>query len=244
VSFEEANVTLEPLSVSPALVRVQVPAQVDAGVNTVTLTKQVGGRTGTRESTSDPFSVIVQPVIANVEYTDGARSDAAQSVICMDIFPLPKSRQRLSLWVNASSREAAEDHRFVGPLMFIVDTTAEKLTQGNPDAVRESFSKQGISLSRRAGLVADSGNGQWIVEDKGRYFAIRSVGGEFLCFHGFSHKPSANRIAFSAVGMRPGSYLVRVQVGDQQFAESHLIRGTDPASPEFGKYIGPMVSVA
>jgi uncharacterized protein DUF4255 len=245
VRFEEAGVTVAPLSISTNLLKVEVPAQVYAGLNNITIVKQRRENGISSVTRSEPSRIIVQPVISNISYKSGlAVAGDSTPVIQLDINPLPRIDQPLMLWLNSILGESNHDYRFKGPLMYQVDTSAEALNSADFDSLNASLSKTGFNLSNRTSVQEEVKATVWVLNDQGDFFSIRVIDGNFVFFYGFDKSPAPTQVSFVVRNIVPASYLVRVQVDEQQFAESLLIQKSKPSDADYGKYIGPRVLVS
>lgn len=248
VRFTEAEIDVKPEIVSPTLLKVQVPKEVRAGLNEVVLVKEVSSSGNTVSQSSDPYRVIVQPIISEVkeEQINSPVNQESINTLKVSLQPLPALHQHLTLWMSSSYRSPSVQHySFDSVLKLQIQSTEENLNAGKIDDLKEGLSLKGISISNNAKLVSLNSS-TWILEDKakGNYFSIYQIEQDFICFYGFNRQPELNEIAFEIENVLSGSYLVRIQVDNLQFAESLLVKEDDSSSPDFGKYIGPEVIIS
>ncbi|MCM8531140.1 MAG: DUF4255 domain-containing protein [Lentisphaeraceae bacterium] len=248
VRFLEAGVDITPEIVSPTLLKVQVPQEVRAGLNEVVLVKEITSAGKTAVQSSDPYRIIVQPVISAVKEVliSSPINQESISTLKVTIKPFPSLHQHLTLWMNASEGSTSTKHYSFDSVMKVpVKCTEAGLNAGELTKLQDSLTLKGISISKNAKLSALD-QGVWLLADKakGNYYSIYQLEEEFVCFYGFQKQPELNEVAFKIEDVEPGSYLVRIQVDKLQFAESILIKNEDPSSLNFGKYIGPEVSIS
>jgi hypothetical protein len=250
VQFEDLEAVAATLSDDDLLVT--LPQGLLGGVNQLKILKQstaAGSDNGNTVIRSNSAFFVLQPRLASdISFQTVAdprdANEASMDTIIIQPMPDVGPLQPAKLWLNEKPSATSKGRAFglVSLLRFSSDAkfSGELESQTLSRNFLTVFKNQGITLSQNSSVEVKNSGTNWLISDSDNQqtYSIRRLTDRLYIYFGFGMtlRDMTHSAAFKitpGLPLAPGTYLVRLDVGDQQVIESqiHTDRKSGQLSP-------------